>query len=62
MSGYGVAMRRTEKQTKPEVNTCGACGVEITDSQILCQNCLWLQLDGKADDEKTVSGECHERG
>jgi hypothetical protein len=57
MSGYGVAMRRTEKQMKPEVNTCGDCGGEISDSQILCQSCLWLQLDGKAYDEKTISRE-----
>jgi hypothetical protein len=45
MSGYGVSMRRTEKQTKPEVNTCGDCGIEISDSQILCQKCIKNEAD-----------------
>jgi hypothetical protein len=45
MSGYGVAMRRTEKQTKPEVNTCGACGVEIARTEVLCRECVKNEVD-----------------
>jgi len=61
MSGYSATMRM-ERAQKPEVNRCGDCGVEISDSQILCQDCLWSQIDGKAYDEKTISGECIKKG
>ena len=45
MSGYGTAMRKAEKQRtpRPEVNTCGDCGIEITDSEILCQDCKKIE-------------------
>jgi hypothetical protein len=38
MSGYNATMRM-EREHKVKVNTCGDCGVEITDSEILCQDC-----------------------
>ena len=39
MSGYNAVMRM-EREQKVKVNTCGDCGIEITDSEILCQDCL----------------------
>ena len=39
MSGYNATMRM-EREQKVKVNTCGDCGVEITDSEILCQDCI----------------------
>lgn len=53
MSGYGTAMRKTERESRPEVNTCGDCGIEISDSEIICQDCqkdeddkLWEPVHG----------------
>jgi hypothetical protein len=59
MAGYGTAMKE-QKSQKPVVNTCGDCGVEITDSEILCQDCLWPKKDVQVYDDKTILGECHE--
>ena len=44
MSGYSATMRM-ERAQKPEVNRCGDCGVEISDSQILCQKCIKNEVD-----------------
>jgi hypothetical protein len=44
MAGYGTAMK-LQKSQKPEVNRCGDCGVEISDSQILCQKCIKNEVD-----------------
>ena len=38
MSGYSATMRM-EREQKVKVKVCGDCGIEITDSEILCQDC-----------------------
>ncbi len=44
MSGYSATMRM-EREQKVKVNTCGDCGIEITDSEILCQACIKSEVD-----------------
>ena len=44
MSGYNATMRM-EREQKVKVNTCGDCGIEITDSEILCQACIKSEVD-----------------
>ena len=44
MSGYGTQMKM-DKQTKPQYNTCGACGTEIARTEVLCKGCILGECD-----------------
>jgi hypothetical protein len=40
---YGVKEARIKGDRKPEVNTCGYCGVEVDDTQYACAACERLE-------------------
>ena len=39
MSSYGTKEARIERERHTRVNLCGVCGREISDTELLCENC-----------------------
>ena len=42
MSSYGVKEARINQERKPRVNLCGDCGVEVAETELLCDECAKL--------------------
>jgi hypothetical protein len=36
---YGAKEARINQQRKPRVNLCGACGVTVSETELLCADC-----------------------
>lgn len=45
MSGYGAKEARIDRQRRPNVNTCGACGDECVG--ILCTECVRIETENR---------------
>ena len=39
MSSYGVREARINQERKPRVSLCGDCGVEVSETELLCDEC-----------------------
>ena len=39
MSSYGVREARINQERKPRVSLCGDCGVEVSETELLCEVC-----------------------
>lgn len=50
MSGYGAKEARINKERKPRVNLCGACGDEIDANELLCTECKKPTVTGSEDE------------
>jgi hypothetical protein len=46
MSGYAAREARINQERKPRVNLCGDCGVEVSDTELLCEKCDRLERTG----------------
>ena len=38
---YGVKEARIQRERKPRVALCGACGVEVHETELLCEDCRY---------------------
>jgi len=45
MSGYGVKEARINRERRPNVNVCGACGDECTG--VLCTECIRIETENR---------------
>jgi hypothetical protein len=48
MSAYAVKEARIVKETRPEANVCGWCGVEIDDTRYVCDVCEHAGVDNES--------------
>ncbi len=60
MSGYGAKEAR-QREPRKRINLCGACGGAISESELLCADCIAEvctdSQDGKATDCNPVTRE-----
>ena len=39
MAGYGAKEARIIRETRERINLCGACGIEVSATELLCKEC-----------------------